>query len=80
MTIKYLFFHWLYTPLGPWPLLFSFRIILQTPWTSDQHVANKKKLYRINKKYFTKPQDVVPYTRTTKRVYIRSYSRFEFHV
>jgi hypothetical protein len=24
------FFHWLYSPLGPWPLIFSFMIILQT--------------------------------------------------
>jgi hypothetical protein len=24
------YFHWLYSPLGPWPLLFSFMIILQT--------------------------------------------------
>jgi hypothetical protein len=23
-------FHWLYSPLGPWPLIFSFMIILQT--------------------------------------------------
>jgi hypothetical protein len=23
-------FHWLYSPLGPWPLFFSFMIILQT--------------------------------------------------
>jgi hypothetical protein len=28
---KYIFFsHWFYSPLGPWPLIFSFMIILQT--------------------------------------------------
>jgi hypothetical protein len=24
------FFHWLYSPLGPWPVIFSFMIVLQT--------------------------------------------------
>jgi hypothetical protein len=41
MTIKF-FFHWLYSPLGPWPLLLQFHdhfIVGRTPWTSDQLVA-----------------------------------------
>jgi hypothetical protein len=29
--VLFLFFpHWLYSPLGPWPMIFSFKIILQT--------------------------------------------------
>jgi hypothetical protein len=31
-------FHWLYSPLGPWPLLFSFMIILQT----GQYIISNK--------------------------------------
>jgi hypothetical protein len=44
------FFHWLYNPLGPWPLLFSFMIIFtdgKTPWTSDQLVARPPPKHRI---------------------------------
>jgi hypothetical protein len=36
------FFYWLYSPLGPWLLIFSLMIIFtdgRTPWTSDQLVA-----------------------------------------
>jgi hypothetical protein len=36
------FFHLLYSPLGPWPLLFQFHDLFtdgRTPWTSDQLVA-----------------------------------------
>jgi hypothetical protein len=39
---KYIFFHWLYSPLGPWPLIFQFHNHFtdgMTPWTSDQLVA-----------------------------------------
>jgi hypothetical protein len=45
VTCRYteIFFpHWLYSPLGPWPLIFQFYDNLQTvgtPWTSDQLVA-----------------------------------------
>jgi hypothetical protein len=38
----FFFCHCLYSPLGPWPLLFSFMIIFtdgRTPWASDQLVA-----------------------------------------
>jgi hypothetical protein len=28
--IYIIFFHWFYSPLGPWPLIFSFMIILDT--------------------------------------------------
>jgi hypothetical protein len=41
-TLSWIFFHWLYSPLGPWPLFFSFTIIFtdgRTPWTSDQFVT-----------------------------------------
>jgi hypothetical protein len=30
LSLSYFFFHWLYSPRGPWSLLFSFIIILQT--------------------------------------------------
>jgi hypothetical protein len=36
------FSHWLYSPLGPWPLIFQFHDHFtdgRTPWTSDQPVA-----------------------------------------
>jgi hypothetical protein len=36
------FFHWLYRPLGPWPLIFRFHDHStdgRTPWTSDELVA-----------------------------------------
>jgi hypothetical protein len=36
------FFHWLYSPLGPWPLLFQFHDHFtdgRTPWASDQFVS-----------------------------------------
>jgi hypothetical protein len=36
------FFHWLYSPLGPWHLIFQFHDHFtdgRTPWTSDQLVA-----------------------------------------
>jgi hypothetical protein len=48
-THRIFFFHWLYSPLGPWPLIFSFMIILQTVrphWTSDQLVARPLPKYR----------------------------------
>jgi hypothetical protein len=35
-------FHWLYIPVGPWPLIFQFHDHFtdgRTPWTSDQLVA-----------------------------------------
>jgi hypothetical protein len=38
----YFFFHWLYSPLGPWPLLFQIHDHFtdgRTPWTGDQPVA-----------------------------------------
>jgi hypothetical protein len=36
------FFHWLYSTIGPWPLVFQFYDNFtdgRTPWTSDQFVA-----------------------------------------
>jgi hypothetical protein len=41
----YFLFHWLYSPLGPWPLLFFFQFHDhftdgRTSWTRDQHVAS----------------------------------------
>jgi hypothetical protein len=47
------FFHWLYSPLGPWPLIFSSMIIFtdgRTPWTSDQLVARLLPKHRTTKK------------------------------
>jgi hypothetical protein len=40
--IAFFLFHWLYSPLGPWFLVFSIIIICtdgRTLWTSDQFVA-----------------------------------------
>jgi hypothetical protein len=38
----FFFVHWLYSPLGPWPLIFQFHDHFpdcRTPWTSDLLVA-----------------------------------------
>jgi hypothetical protein len=47
-----IFFHWLYSPLGPWPLLFfQFHDHFtdgRTPWTSDQLIARPLPKHRIN--------------------------------
>jgi hypothetical protein len=39
------FFHWLYTPLGPWPLLLSFMIILQTVRLLGRVISSSQGLY-----------------------------------
>jgi hypothetical protein len=39
------FFHWLYSPLGPWPLLFSFMIILQTIGLLGRVINSSQGLY-----------------------------------
>jgi hypothetical protein len=38
-------FHWLYSPLGPWPLIFSFMIILQTVGLLGRVISSSKGLY-----------------------------------
>jgi hypothetical protein len=40
------FFHRLYTPLGPWPLIFSFLIILQTLGLLGRVISSSQGLYR----------------------------------
>jgi hypothetical protein len=40
-----LFFYWLYSPLGPWPLLFSFMIILQTLSVLGRVISSSQGLY-----------------------------------
>jgi hypothetical protein len=53
MTIMFLtrcrttviFFHWLYSPLGPWHLLFSFMIILQTVGLLGRVISSSQGLY-----------------------------------
>jgi hypothetical protein len=45
------FFHWLYSPLGPWPLVFLFRQHFtdgRTPWMSDQLVARPLPKHRTS--------------------------------
>jgi hypothetical protein len=45
-VIQYIFyFHWLYNPLGPWPLLFSFMIILQTVGLLARVISSSQGLY-----------------------------------
>jgi hypothetical protein len=39
------FFHWLYSPLEPWPLLFSFMIILQTVGLLGRVISSLQGLY-----------------------------------
>jgi hypothetical protein len=39
------FFHWFYSPLGPWPLLFSFMIILQTVGLLGRVISSSQGLY-----------------------------------
>jgi hypothetical protein len=39
------FFHWLYSPLGPWPLIFSFVIILQTIGPLGRVISSSQGLY-----------------------------------
>jgi hypothetical protein len=39
------FFHWLYSPLGPWPLFFSFMIILQTVGLLGRVINSSQGLY-----------------------------------
>jgi hypothetical protein len=40
-----IFFHWLYSPLGPWPLLFSLMIILQTVGLLGRVISSSHGLY-----------------------------------
>jgi hypothetical protein len=44
-TILSYFFYWLYSPLGPWPLLFSFMIILQTVGLIGWVISSLQGLY-----------------------------------
>jgi hypothetical protein len=39
------FFHWLYSPLGPWPLIFGFIIILQTVGLLGRVISTSQGLY-----------------------------------
>jgi hypothetical protein len=39
------FFHWLYGPLGPCPLIFSFMIILQTVGLLGRVISSSQDLY-----------------------------------
>jgi hypothetical protein len=40
-----IFFHWLYSPLGLWPLMFSFMIILQTVGLLGRVITSSQGLY-----------------------------------
>jgi hypothetical protein len=40
-----LLFHWLYSPLGPWPLFFSFMFILQTVGLLGRVISPSQGLY-----------------------------------
>jgi hypothetical protein len=42
---RYFCFHWLYTPLRPWPLLFSFMTILQTVGLLGRVISLSQGLY-----------------------------------
>jgi hypothetical protein len=44
-NMKLFFFHWLYSLLGPWPLLFSFMIILQTIELLGQVISSSQGVY-----------------------------------
>jgi hypothetical protein len=41
----YFFFHWLYSPLGPWLLLFSFMIIWETVGLLGRVISSSQGLY-----------------------------------
>jgi hypothetical protein len=43
--MHYFFFHWLYSPLGSWALLFSFMIILQTVGLLGRVTSSSQGLY-----------------------------------
>jgi hypothetical protein len=43
--LKDFFFHSLYCPLGPWPLIFSFMIVLQTVGLLERVISSSKCLY-----------------------------------
>jgi hypothetical protein len=45
MLSESIFFHWLYSPLGPWPLIFSFMIILQTVGLLGWVISSSQGLY-----------------------------------
>jgi hypothetical protein len=55
------FFHWLYSPLGPWPLISQFHDHFsdgKTPWTSDQLVTRplpKHRTTQIQNKHIHTP-------------------------
>jgi hypothetical protein len=45
-------FHWFYSPIGSWPLIFSLMIIVtdgRTPWTSDQLVTRPLPKHRTTR-------------------------------
>jgi hypothetical protein len=67
------FFHWLYSPLGPWPLLFSFMIILQMVGLLGWVISLSQGLYLITGQH----------TRTRTRVHapnIHALSGIRTHV
>jgi hypothetical protein len=39
------FFHWLYSPLGPWRMIFQFMIILQTVGLLERVISSSQGLY-----------------------------------
>jgi hypothetical protein len=45
LSYIYFFFHWLYSPLWPWPLLCSFMIILQTVRLLGRVISSSQGLY-----------------------------------
>jgi hypothetical protein len=44
-TNGHFFFHWLYSPLGPWPLIFSFMIILRTVGLLGRVISSSQGFY-----------------------------------
>jgi hypothetical protein len=44
-TFYVFFFHWLYNPFGPWPLIFRFMIILQTVGLLGRMISSSQCLY-----------------------------------
>jgi hypothetical protein len=43
--ISVFFFHWLYSPFGPWPLIINFMTILQTVGLLGRVISSSQGLY-----------------------------------
>jgi hypothetical protein len=84
----YILFHWLYSPHGPWPLIFQFMIILQTVVLLGQVISRSQGLHlnsgqhkhRINTYTYKTSmpyiefEPTIPASYRSKRVYVLDHS------